>query len=88
MTTWVPVRLLDLSRGGALLASSRAIHLPPHAELRTAFEGDPFHATIEVRRVRTEGQGAAAMTGLGVCFLDLDDSSRKALTQFLRRTLP
>lgn len=88
MTTWSTVRLVDISLSGALLVSTRPVSSTERAELRVAFDGDPFTSGIEVRRVETDGrEGESGSVRLGVRFTEADESSRRVLGQFLRRAI-
>jgi len=88
MTTWSTVRLVDISLDGALLVSSRPVSHGERAELRVAFDGDPFSSGIEIRRVEADDrEGDSGSVRLGVRFRDPDQDSRRALGQFLRRAI-
>jgi hypothetical protein len=88
MTVWSTVRLVDISCSGVLLASSRPIGVSERALLRATFDNKPFNSTVEVRRVQVEGhEDDAGSFRLAVHFLDLDDGSRRALEQFLRKAI-
>jgi c-di-GMP-binding flagellar brake protein YcgR len=87
MTIWSPVRVVDISLSGALLASSRPIGAAERAELRAAFDSDPFSSGVEIRRVVAGHEGESGSVRLGVRFVEPDDESRRALGQFLRRAI-
>lgn len=88
MTRWSTVRLVDISLGGALLVSNRPVSNAERAELRVAFDGDPFSCGLEIRRAEADGrEGDSGLVRLGVRFRDPDQESRRALGQFLRRAI-
>ena len=85
MTSWSPVRLLDISRGGVLLSGSRALEVSERAELKTAFDSGPLSTMIEVRWLRQAGpRSDAGSFVFGARFTSLDERSSQALGRFLR----
>ena len=86
LTLRAPVRLLDISAGGALFASDFPVPLSEGGRLRVRFAGRPFDADVKiVRRARVE----PASTGYGrhelaAVFNSMDQRSREAMEEFLR----
>ena len=86
LTLRAPVRLLDISAGGALFASDVPVPLADGGRLRVRFAGRPFEADVKiVRRSRVE----PAVTGhgrheLAAVFDSMDQRSREAMEEFLR----
>lgn len=86
MTTWSTTRMLDVGPCGALLASRRPVDAVERVELRAAFDCQPFNSTVEIRWAQGGESGLdAGPVRLGVRFVDVDDSSQRALDRFLRK---
>jgi c-di-GMP-binding flagellar brake protein YcgR len=79
----VRVRLLDVSAGGALLASEEGLPVGEAGRLRVLLGGTPFETAIEVRRDEpaAEGRGRVA----GVAMVSMQGGQQDALDEFLRR---
>jgi hypothetical protein len=78
------VRLVDISAGGVLLASSQKMSIGQRARLHTTLGADPFNAEVEVRRVADglEGNGRGRYR-IGAVFMALDDVSSRCVNHFL-----
>lgn len=86
LTLRAPVRLLDISAGGALFASDFPVPLSEGGRLRVRFAGGPFDADVTVVR---RSQVGPAFTGYGrhelaAVFNSMDERSRAAMEDFLR----
>jgi hypothetical protein len=79
----VRVRLLDVSSGGALLASEERLPLGGQGRLRLLLDGASFETTVEVKREEPgpEARGRVA----GVAMLTTQIAQQDALEEFLRR---
>jgi c-di-GMP-binding flagellar brake protein YcgR len=82
LTRRVRVRLVDISLGGALVASDERLPPGTAGELRVPLGGEPFKASVEIRR---EEPPLAAPVMLGTAILDVNRGSRETLEQFLRK---
>lgn len=85
LTLRAPVRLLDISAGGALFASDVPVPLS-EGRLRVRFAGRPFDADVKVVR---QSHGDPALQGYGrhalaAVFDTMDQRSRAAMEEFLR----
>jgi hypothetical protein len=79
------VRLVDISAGGVLLASSQKMNVGQRARLRATLGADPFNAEIEVRRVAEgglDGSGRGRFR-VGAVFTLLDESAKRSVNHFL-----
>ena len=79
------VRLVDISAGGVLLASSQKMTIGQRARLRATLGADPFNAEIEVRRVAEggpDGNGRGRFR-VGAVFTSLDEAATRSVTHFL-----
>lgn len=86
LTFQAPVRLLDISAGGALFASDFPVPLSEGGRLRVRFAGRPFDADVKVVR-RSHLEPAFKGYGrheLAAVFNSMDQRSRAALEEFLR----
>ena len=77
----VPVKVMDLSLTGALLAADALLPPGAHGRLNTVLAPGPFAPVIEVLR-RNPGRHSD-VGELGVHFHGMDDRSRKHLESFL-----
>jgi hypothetical protein len=78
------VRLLDISLSGALLAAELAMPVGAAAQLRSALGAGPLRTEVQVRRsVRLAG--GVPLKGVGAVFTAMDDRSRQALEDFLKK---
>jgi hypothetical protein len=77
------VRLVDISERGALVASDEHLPVGTVAELRLALAGQPFKASVQIRR---DQPGPDRTILLGAEILSADRPSHEALEQFLGRT--
>ena len=85
LTSWSPVRLLDISRSGVLLSGSRTLEVSESAELRTAFDIGPLRSMIEVRWLREAGpRSDPGSCVFGARFTSLDEKSSQVLDRFLK----
>jgi hypothetical protein len=89
LTLRAPVRLLDISAGGALFASDFPVPLSEGGRLRVRFAGGPFDADVKVVRRSHVGP---AVKGYGrhelaAVFNSMDQRSRAAMEEFLRARL-
>ena len=86
LTLRAPVRLLDISAGGALFASDFPVPLSEGGRLRVRFAGRPFDADVKV--VRRSHLGPAfkgyGRHELAAVFNSMDQRSRAAMEEFLR----
>ncbi|CAN5349787.1 hypothetical protein BH23ACI1_BH23ACI1_32150 [soil metagenome] len=80
----VVVRLVDISESGALVASDEHLPVGTTGQLRLALGGQPFQASVQVRRDQV-GQDRAIL--LGTTIAPEGHSSQDVLEQFLRRSL-
>jgi hypothetical protein len=85
LTLQAPIRLLDISAGGALFASDFPVPLS-EGRLRVRFAGRPFDADVKVVR---QSHVDPAFTGYGrhelaAVFDSMDQRSRAAMEEFLR----
>ncbi len=78
------VRLMDISLGGALLASDVALPPGAPAQLRSALGAGALQADVQVRR-SARLQGGVPLKGLGAMFTGMDERSRRSLEEFLRK---
>ena len=79
------VRLVDISAGGVLLASSQLMSIGQRARLRATLGADPFNAEIEVRRVAEggpDGNGRGRFR-VGAVFTSLDEAAKRSVSHFL-----
>ncbi len=86
LTLRAPVRLLDISAGGALFASEIPVPLAEGGRLRARFAGRPFDANVTiVRRSHLEaGETGYGRHELAAVFNSMDQRSREAMEEFLR----
>jgi hypothetical protein len=86
LTLRAPVRLLDISAGGALFASEVPVPLAEGGRLRVRFAGRPFEADATI--VRRSHLGPAfkgyGRHELAAVFKSMDQRSRDAMEEFLR----
>jgi c-di-GMP-binding flagellar brake protein YcgR len=79
------VRLVDISAGGVLLASSQRMTIGQRVRLHTTLGSDPFSVELEVRRVSEggpEGNGRGRYR-IGAVFTAIDDLSKRSVHHFL-----
>jgi len=79
----VPVRLLDISAGGALLQTDEPLPVGAVGKLRLSLVGTPFESAVEVRREETAAGVRARLAGVSIVATQPRD--REALEDFLRR---
>ena len=79
----VPVRLLDISAGGALLQTDEPLPVGAVGKLRLSLVGSPFESAVEVRREETAAGVRARLAGVSIVATQPRD--RDALEDFLRR---
>lgn len=79
----VRVRLLDVSEGGALLASEEPLPVGATGRLRLVLGAEPFQTAVEVMREQAaaDGRGRA----VGVVMVSMEAEQKDALDEFLRR---
>ena len=79
----LPVRVLDISLSGALVASDAPLPVGARGRLLAAAPSGPLTTGFYVSRRRVE----PAVPGgtFGAVFVDLDDRNQKSLEQFLKR---
>ena len=82
-TRRVRVRLLDISAGGALVASDERLPVGSQGRLRVVLGGTPFETTVDVKReeASSEGRGRVA----GVAIVAMQPAEQDVLEEFLRR---
>jgi len=78
-----PVRVLDISLTGALVACDSPLPVGGRGKLLAASPGGPLSASFYVSRRRVES--AAPGGTFGAAFVDLDEQNRKCLEHFLKR---
>ena len=79
----LPVRVLDISLSGALVASDAPLPVGARGRLLAAAPSGPLTTGFYVSRRRVEP--AVAGGTFGAVFVDLDDRNQKSLEQFLKR---
>ena len=86
LTLRAPVRLLDISAGGALFASEFPVPLAEGGRLRVRFAGRPFDADVTIVRRSPQEPGVTgyAQHELAAVFNSMDQRSRAAMEDFLR----
>jgi c-di-GMP-binding flagellar brake protein YcgR len=77
----VPVRLLDLSMGGALLVLPAPLEKGGIYDFAIDLEGDRIWVQGEVRHVRTADRGAGFH--VGVQFVGIDPQDEKRLREYV-----
>ena len=84
-STWSTVQLLDISVGGALLATSRLFNVGRRGELRGILGDERVAVQVEVRREElTAPADQPGAVRCAVAFVAIDESSRRGLEKFLR----
>ena len=85
MALQVPLRLIDLAEGGALLASNVELPLAADAQLRIRLAGRPFEARVNlVRDAKRETPFDGMPYEVAAVFVSMDERSRDVMTRFLR----
>ena len=85
LTVRAPIRLLDISAGGALFASDFPVPLSEDGRLRVRFAGRPFEADVTVvRQSAGSGHQGHGRHELATVFNAMDQRSRTAMEDFLR----
>ena len=79
----VRVRLLDVSAGGALVASEERLPVGVAAHLRLSLGGAPFETPITVEREEPAPQGGGRRAG--IVMMSMPASQQDTLDEFLRR---
>jgi hypothetical protein len=81
----VTVRLVDISTGGVLLASTQRMSVGQRARLHTTLGSEPLNVEVEVRRVADAGAGVngRGRYRMGAVFTSLDDTARRSVQHFL-----
>lgn len=80
-----PVRLLDVSHGGALLASDTAVPFCDGGRLRVRLAGMPFEADVRLVRFGVPDPALGPMRyELAAVFASMDQRSRDAMARFLQ----
>lgn len=79
------VRLLDISLSGALVETDLPLPIGAKGQLRFALAGAAYSPTVQIRR--RAGLQARELN-LGAVFTSMDDSSRRRLEDFLRKSTP
>ena len=77
------VRLLDLSGNGALLSIDERLPLGSRGRLQLLLAGNPFEATVEVRREEPAADGRSRLAG--VTMASVPALQQETLDEFLRR---
>jgi hypothetical protein len=83
-----PLELLDLGRGGALVASRVPLSPDSWHQLRFTFGGMAADVQARVRHVRTEGEGDGARYLIGLEFLSPPARVALEIDRLLGRGLP
>jgi hypothetical protein len=78
-----PVRLFDISAGGAWLSCDVSLPVGTRAQMTTLLAGLPFAVDVLIQRLGS-AQGRGGPT-LGTMFLGMDERSRRSLDAFLRK---
>jgi c-di-GMP-binding flagellar brake protein YcgR len=88
LDTTETLTLVDLGRGGALVASP--FPLPPDStqRLRFTFEGDAADVEARVCHVRTEGAGERARYLIGLEFLPMPEAAATRIDRIVNRAWP
>jgi len=81
----VTVRLVDISTGGVLLASTQRMSVGQRARLHTTLGAEPFNVEVEVRRVNDIGAEAngKGRYRMGAVFSGIDETARRSIQHFL-----
>jgi len=77
------VRLLDISANGALLSIAERLPLGSRGRLQVLLAGNPFEATVEVRREEPAADGRSRLAG--VTMASVPAAQQETLDEFLRR---
>lgn len=80
----VNVKVLDISPGGVMLGTTRAIELGTRGQLRVNLAGASFTADVQVQRVSSV-QGSSEGYTVGAMFVGLDVSTRQVIEQFMTK---
>jgi c-di-GMP-binding flagellar brake protein YcgR len=80
-----PVRVLDISLGGALIVMPHDVRVGQRAELRAMLAGQPFSAEVDVRFVHRDTSDLNGLRRVGVMFVFLSHRSETTLRQFLNQ---
>jgi c-di-GMP-binding flagellar brake protein YcgR len=81
LRTQIPAQVLDLSLGGALVASQAALAIGAVHEFVLNLEGEAIRVKAEVRHCRAVGPEYH----VGVRFLGLDADQSQRLSDFIQR---
>ena len=79
----IRVRLLDISAGGALLATDERLPVGGQGRLRLLLGGTPFETTVEVKREEAASAGRGRIAGVSI--VAMRPAEQEALEEFLRR---
>jgi hypothetical protein len=77
----LPVQVLDISRGGVLLQSSRPVNVGLRAPLRLKLGGESFETEVMVTRISPSSGGAYT---IGAMFLAVTPEDRRLIDRFTR----
>jgi hypothetical protein len=83
----VPVKILDISRCGALVATPHPVEPGERVWLHVSLKGKPVSAELEIRH-SAPGSDKDGLFRLGAKLLALCETSQRTLEQFLERRLP
>lgn len=76
------VRVVDISVGGVLLASTRSATVGTRGRLSFTIGGNPLAAEVEIRRVVETSDHAGYR--IGARFVDITQAQRDAIERFAR----
>ncbi len=79
----IPVRVREVSDGGALLEAPPVVAPGSEAQLRTHLHGRPFSPDVLVRRTVDPDPGAVRGQ-VAVTFDSMDEATRTSLVEFLK----
>ncbi|MFN7917549.1 MAG: PilZ domain-containing protein [Vicinamibacterales bacterium] len=76
------VRVVDISLGGVLLASSKSATVGARGRLSFTIGGNPLAAEVEIRRVSASPDASGFR--IGARFVDITPTQREAIERFAR----
>jgi len=77
------VRVLDISAGGVLLASTRPALVGTRGRLSLTVAGNPWAATVEICRIVPSADRVGYR--IGASFVDISPAQRDAIERFARQ---
>jgi hypothetical protein len=82
LTLPIPVRLLDISKSGALFETANAVEVGTRGTLRFNFGGSPFSADVKVQRLEPSPTDPAGRYRIGVAFVALSRDDQQVIQRF------